>query len=365
MKYILIKGTFHVVGYSPDGDSMMFKAANPKHWAGLEGDSKPLFEEKLNEGEGAVQLRLQGIDALETHYSPPRPRTPSDIRGKETEQQSKPKAGGYHQPAAIGQFATDAFLQIMGVKQTEWRAWGKNTWIDRAEVLHNGERVWVDDKQQDQLTGYIVSSEVEKNGRPISWVFAGDCDIPDGKVIDKDELAKLLPRSVNYILLRKGLVYPYFYSSMAGVLRKKMITATKLGRSLAERKKRYLAKKPEKTPEKVANLWFYDQMEQGVQIPDLQCLVENTELFPYLFRKAAKAWYRQKMEAYWQAVREGKPFTFDPDDTRFKVAGLLDDGNPRIFVQSEQDFARLGDILTIKDDVLTLSHSPMDLVFLA
>ena len=37
MSFIAIRGTFHVVGYSPDGDSVRFKAANNNHWSSLDG----------------------------------------------------------------------------------------------------------------------------------------------------------------------------------------------------------------------------------------------------------------------------------------------------------------------------------------
>jgi hypothetical protein len=36
MSFRVIKGTFHVVGYSPDGDSIRFKAVNEANWALLE-----------------------------------------------------------------------------------------------------------------------------------------------------------------------------------------------------------------------------------------------------------------------------------------------------------------------------------------
>ena len=62
MPFILIKGTFHVVGYSPDGDSIRFKAKNPENWSKIKG-SPP----QLNEDDH-VQIRLIGIDSLETHF---------------------------------------------------------------------------------------------------------------------------------------------------------------------------------------------------------------------------------------------------------------------------------------------------------
>lgn len=60
MTFQAIKGTFHVVGYSPDGDSIRFKADNPGRWQDLAG------RVKLNT-KGHAQLRIEAIDTLETH----------------------------------------------------------------------------------------------------------------------------------------------------------------------------------------------------------------------------------------------------------------------------------------------------------
>lgn len=364
MQYILIKGSFHVVGFSPDGDSMMFRAENSAHWDKIGGD-KAVFAEKLAEKEGAVQLRLQGIDALETHYSPRSLRTPAELKGKGSDKQNKPSPGGYHQPAEIGQMATDKFMQILGVKETKWRTFGRNTWIDKARFERDGETVWVDDKLQDYIPGYIITTETERNGRPLAWVFPGHPEDIDGSVLTKEQLAARLKQSVNYQLVKSGLVYPYFYMSMAGCVRKVMITGTKLAQASARRKQAYLKKKPWKAPAKVPNLWFYDQTQEGVEIDSLQQLVESMEVYPYLFRKLAKTWYRQQMEKYWDAVREDKPFAFDPEDLRLEVEGLLDDGNPYVFVISDQDFVRLDEILELKGKTLKLKRSPRDFVFLS
>ena len=366
MKYTLIKGSFHVVGFSPDGDSMMFRARNAAHWEALGGDNKELFDTKLQAGEGAVQLRLQGIDALETHYSPESPPTPADVKGKETALQTKPSPGGYHQPPAIAQAATAKFMELLGVGKAEWRSWGKNTWIDKACFIRDGQEVWVKDKLQDVIPGYIVTSEVEKNGRPIAWVFPGDTDTPDGTDLSKAQLAERLKQSVNYQLLKEGLVYPYFFMTLAGRLRDILISGTKLAQTSARRKQAYLAKNPQKAATTVMhNLWFHDQTLAGVQITDLQQLTDSLPIYPYLFRKAAKTWYRQQLQQYWDAIRAGKPYTFDNKNTRFAVNKLLEDGNPYLFVVSDQDFVKLSEVLELKGEQLTLRSSPMDWVFLS
>lgn len=365
MKYTLIKGTFHVVGFSPDGDSMMFRAHNPAHWDNLDDDNKALFMEKLAAQQEAVQLRLQGIDALETHYSPESPPTPADVKGKETSLQSKPSPGGYHQPEAIGRMATDKFMQLLGVKQTEWKSWGKNTWINRACMARDGADVWISDKLQDALPGYIVTSEIEKNGRPLAWVFPGDTETADGTALTKTQLAERLKQSVNYQLLKAGFVYPYFFMTLAGCLRDILIAGTKLAQTSAKRSRTTFEKNPAKMPEKVPNLWFYDRTDVGVQISDLQQVVEEMEIYPYVFRKLAKTWYRQQMQQYWTAIREQRPFTFDPNDKRVAVEKLLEDGNPYVFVISEQDFVKFSEIIELKGNSLKLRHAPLDIVFLS
>ncbi len=62
MAFKLIKGTFHVVGYSPDGDSVRFKPNNPENLKLLSG-----AKARMN-SKGHVQLRLEAIDTLETHF---------------------------------------------------------------------------------------------------------------------------------------------------------------------------------------------------------------------------------------------------------------------------------------------------------
>lgn len=358
-QYILIQGQFHIVGYSPDGDSLMFKANNPALWDGLEGDSKPLFNEKLQKENGAVQLRLQGIDALETHYAPETLPTPPELRPKETAEVAKPVPGGYKQPADLARLATNEFMRLLGVNKVEWRSWGKNTWIKRASFLQNGQEVWVEKKQEDVIPGYIVAGEVEKNGRPIAWVFPGAAPDPDGTRLTKESLAARLESSANYQLLRLGLVYPYFFMTLAGRLRDKLATAA----YLAQKEAATLA--PAKKGSKLPNLWVYDKAGDGIVIADLKQVTEEMELYPYLFRKVVKAWYRQQMERYWTALREGLAFVFDDKDKQVAVERLFSDGDPYVFVISDQDFVKLSEIVVCQGQTLRLLRPPMDIVFLS
>jgi hypothetical protein len=366
MKYLLIKGTLHVVGYSPDGDSMMFKATNPVVWDRLESDNKPLFEEKLAIENGAVQLRLQGIDALETHYAPMPLPTPPDLKSKEKDKAGRPIPGGYKQPAEIGRIATEGFMWLVGVKKAEWRKFGKTTWVAKACFEQNGKLVWLDKKQEDRIPAYIVTSDIEKNGRPIAWVFPGDTAEPDGTELTKDMLSSRLEKSVNYQLLRNGLVYPYLFMTLAGQLRDKLIEAVRLAQFDALQKKQSLEQSTAEKARKIPNLWVYDRtVTEGIKISDLKNITDDMEIHPYLFRKIVKTWYSQQMQIYWNALRENKSYVFDENNKSLTLDGLFEDGNPYVFVVSDQDFVKLSDIVEIKDNTLRLLRQPMDIVFLS
>ena len=60
-----------------------------------------------------------------------------------------------------------------------------------------------------------------------------------------------------------------------------------------------------------------------------------------------------------------QPYTFDNKNTRFAVNKLLEDGNPYLFVVSDQDFVKLSEVLELNGEQLTLRSSPMDWVFLS
>jgi len=182
MAFKVIPGTFHVVGYSPDGDSIRFKADDPALWKGLEG---PAVE--MNKKEHA-QLRFEAIDTLETHYS-----------------------GAHHQPAELAVGARDRLLELLGIGSVVWNE--KNT-----EVI----------SANDGMPGYVVAKVIEKNRRPVSFAFTGALPPGIGDEVFLD--AKLLKKSLNYALIREGLAYPTFYSGLFFDLRKAFANAVRSAR---------------------------------------------------------------------------------------------------------------------------------------
>ena len=67
MPFLLIRGTFHVVGKSPDGDTLGFSANKKSNWKKLDG-RQPKFNMK---GKGNItNLRFEASDTfIQRHIS--------------------------------------------------------------------------------------------------------------------------------------------------------------------------------------------------------------------------------------------------------------------------------------------------------
>lgn len=161
MPFLIIKGVFNSQSGVPDGDSVRFLADDDTLFDQLEG------RVEIKPG-GEVQLRYEGIDALE-------------------------KAA----LKSLSTVATKRNIELLG-----------------------GDR--------NGLPGYILSSHADRNGRPVCFVFTGDAPGADGSETLLD--ATLLNRSVNYQLLAEGIVYPMFYETLYKELRDEMVEAVQAAR---------------------------------------------------------------------------------------------------------------------------------------
>ncbi len=218
MSFKVIKGSFHVVGYSPDGDSIRFKAEDTSSWEQLGGGKV-----KLN-SKGHAQLRIEGIDTLETHY----------------EQE--------HQPKEFAVLATNYLFKLLGVENVIWN--------------DSGSKVT---SANDGVTGYIVSRQAERYGRPVSFVFP---NLSELKSVDELYLnSQIARKSVNYKMLSKGLAYPTFYDGMFYDLRELFSKAAVKARS---------SKK---------GLWSEDKTNTYCAINSLIDVTENNIILPKLFRR--------------------------------------------------------------------------------
>lgn len=181
MGYKIIKGKFYVKGYSPDGDSIRFQADNPAQWDYFK------WKQEKNKKQKNKQLRFEAIDALETHYEES------------------------HQPRSFGIAALEVLLDMINVKNISYN-------IAMTKIV----------SADDGTEGYIASSSLDMYDRPISLVFPGDAGLVDGQELSAKNLP--LSNSLNMRLLKLGLVYPTFYSSMPDELTQKFTSETRKAR---------------------------------------------------------------------------------------------------------------------------------------
>lgn len=161
MGFTLIKGTFNLDAGIPDGDSVRFKADDDRLFDGLNG--RPV-EFKAD---GTVQLRYEGIDAIEK--------------------------------AAIQPFAGDSR--------------DKNF-----ELLREAT-----DSFTDTPRGYILTRQTDSNRRPVCFVFSGTSPEADGTDVFLD--AARTRQSVNYKMVDSGYAYTMFYETLFMEIRQVLATA--------------------------------------------------------------------------------------------------------------------------------------------
>jgi endonuclease YncB( thermonuclease family) len=223
MPLSIIKGHYRIQGSEPDGDSIHFHPSDPDVFTAL------LLGAHLN-GQGGTQLRLEAIDALETHYSP-------RVRGGFLQ----------HQPLALAHAAAAQLLQLLGF----------------TDVQRDGERVT--SSTPEQTEGYILTRFADKYGRAVSFAYAGESDHPDLSSVFVDE--ELLGQSVNFQLVADGLAYPTYYSKLFPDLRNSLSAAASQART------------------DKAGVWEDDATTSGATITSLDALNEQLVILPKLFRR--------------------------------------------------------------------------------
>ncbi|HRQ22552.1 MAG TPA: thermonuclease family protein [Anaerolineales bacterium] len=239
-QYKIIAGTFHVKGFQPDGDSIRFHANKPEHWDFFKWGSEAEKNTKKK------QLRVESIDALETHYQ------------------------GYHQPRTFALAALESLLEMLNIHSVTYSL-GLTKIVDAS-----------DDK-----AGYIASATTDRFGRPVSYVFPRTAKLTDGAVMDSGTLP--LEKSVNFLLAREGLVYPTFY--------------TTTDRTFAE-KLRAVVTRARKTKR---GIWSIDHTPD-FQLFDIRTLQEDVLLFPKLFRRLVSFFHNYsdfgRLEEYLKKQRD-------------------------------------------------------------
>jgi endonuclease YncB( thermonuclease family) len=226
MPLIAIPGHYRLIGASPDGDSVRFYPDSPTAFtdAGL--------AVKVN-ATGGAQLRLDAIDALETHYTP---RTASHA---------------WHQPAGLGNGAAAALLDLLGF----------------SDVARNDRNI-VTSSTPEQTPGYILTKFADKYGRAVALAYPGRRRGGTSKPVYVDVAE--LKRSVNYQLLADGWVYPTFYSKLFVDLRNALTEATIEARNAGK------------------GVWEHDATLAGFKLKSRRQLSDELVILPKLFRRLAE-----------------------------------------------------------------------------
>lgn len=223
MPLSLVKGTFRILHSAPDGDSVHFYPDDRDAFAALSLAALP-------NKEGGVQLRLDAIDALETHYTP-------RVHGGFT----------HHQPLGLAHAAAGRLLELLGF----------------TDVVRDKETVTK--AKPDRAPGWILTRFADKYGRPVSLAFAGQPDQGDLSSVFVN--VPMLQRSVNYQLMEAGLVYPTFYSQLYVDLRRALTAAARKAREAG------------------TGVWAQDATTAGAAISSLSDVDDKAVLLPKLFRR--------------------------------------------------------------------------------
>ncbi len=216
-QYKIVAGTFHVKGFQPDGDSIRFQANKQENWDFFEWETPALKASKKK------QLRVESIDALETHYE------------------------GYHQPRPFALAALESLLELLNIKSVTYS-------LSVTQIVD----------ADDGKAGFIASATTDNFGRPVSYLFPKNTKLNDGDVMDSAALP--IEDSINFQLAREGLVYPTFYTTTDRIFAEKI---------------RAVVARARKTKR---GIWSIDKTPDFTLL-DIRALQEDILLMPKLFRR--------------------------------------------------------------------------------
>ncbi|MFG2980278.1 thermonuclease family protein [Streptomyces sp. NPDC048258] len=188
MFMLLIKGTFRVpADAKPDGDTVPFIPDNVADWKLVPG-----CKQIAPKADGRVSVRLEAVDALETHYEGP----------YGTEQ---------HQPLDFAHRAANELLAWVGFDS-----------VDR----HEDETVAT---IPESVPGFILTRGADIYGRCVALVGRGTPPACTGYEVRVDQ--ELLRKTANFHLISLGLAYPTFYAGFPKELREFLTTTAQQARA--------------------------------------------------------------------------------------------------------------------------------------
>jgi hypothetical protein len=226
MPMLCIAGTYTVLATEPDGDSIRFTPDDAPTWKLVPGPHAVHVN-----AHGGAQLRLNGIDALETHYAP--------------------RGGGQvlHQPLELAHAAAAELLE----------------WLGFRDVTREGEKITA--VRQDGLPGFLLTRTADVYGRCVALIGRGDP--PGQSATEITVTTALLETTANHHLITTGLAYPTFYSKLYADLRKQLAHRSAAARDAG------------------AGVYANDRTQTDVEIQALATITDDAVILPKLFRRLA------------------------------------------------------------------------------
>ena len=268
MPFTLIKGSFVPEAGRPDGDSMRFRPDNPDPIFRLRRRGRP---PRVNANNGTIQLRFEGIDTMESKAALPHSKD-----------------------------ATDSNLSMCGVPDGTGEA-----------------------------RGHILTNQLGPNGRPISFVFAGESQDTDGRddiFLDVDGMKT----SINFKQISLGHAYPLFYDTLFHDLRISLAEETAAARQRGQ------------------HVWTEDVTETGGTYAGPDSLKVMPPIFPKLWRR---------LDSYSRSGDVSDPNTLD--ELKDYLESLREE---RVFIPSEQRATGFDDLVIVEGDKARLTHKPEDII---
>jgi endonuclease YncB( thermonuclease family) len=273
MPFTLIQGTFKPDTGRPDGDTVRFAPNNSMLVFVLQRAGRL---PKINQNNGTISLRYEGIDAMEKEARIPESRD-----------------------------ATENNLDLLGITET----------VRETE-------------------GYILSKQIDPNGRPISFIFTGKLE--DGEA-DGDSVfltPERMKSSLNYQLIVNGNVYPLYYDTLFFDLRQELTKAVLTARDSDK------------------GIWQDDVTTKGFAWEGANSLENLPPIFPKLWRR---------LQGYTQDL----DFANDSETPDLFIDYLQTKRSDRVLVIDLGRFTGFDDVIEVKGNKIKLLFPPEELVFMS
>lgn len=217
---------------------------------------------------------------METHFTPPSGGT-----------------SALHQPLELARLATEGLLDYLNIVNVVWDAAHRN-------VI----------SADDGTSGYILARSVERNGRPVVFVFTGEAAEADGADVFLGP--ERISGSYNGSALASGLAYPTFYKGLFSDLRDILSAQAAAARA--------------------ASLGVYatDGTQAGFSATTLGVITDDVPILPKLFRRlsdyivstGSSIGFKEKLSEAQEPVLDLRTSNF----THFGHLIVQDAGSPRI-----------------------------------